>query len=69
MKIPASLWIHKANLALQALGLWGLGGMAIVDSAAIPMPLDAVLIKDVAENHGRFLIYCLIAAAGSAVGK
>jgi len=69
VKIPASLWIHKANLALQALGLWGLGGMAIVDSAAIPMPLDAVLIKDVAENHGRFLIYCLIAAAGSAVGS
>jgi len=69
VKIPASLWIHKANVALQALGLWGLGGMAIVDSAAIPMPLDAVLIKDVAENHARFLVYCLIAALGSAVGS
>ena len=69
MKIPASLWIHKANVALQALGLWGLGGMAIVDSAAIPMPLDALLIKDVAENHARFVVYCLIAALGSAVGS
>lgn len=69
MKIPASLWIHKANVALQALGLWGLGGMAIVDSAAIPMPLDALLIKEVHETPGRFLIYCLIAALGSAIGS
>lgn len=69
MKIPASLWIHKANIALQALGLWGLGGMAIVDSAAIPMPLDALLIKDVAENHARFVVYCVVASVGSAIGS
>lgn len=69
MKIPASIWIHKANVALQALGLWGLGAMALVDSSSVPMPLDALLIKDVAENHSRFLIYCLIAALGSAVGS
>lgn len=68
MKIPVAIWIHKANIALQALGLWGLGGMAVVDAAAIPMPLDALLIKDVAENHARFFIYCLIAAFGSAIG-
>ncbi len=43
--------------------------MAVVDSSSIPMPLDAVLIKDVAENHSRFLIYCLIAALGSAIGS
>ena len=69
MKIPISLWIHKANAALQALGIWGLGGMAIVDSSSVPMPLDALLIKDVAENHGRFLAYCFIAALGSAIGS
>ena len=69
MKIPITLWIHKANVALQALGVWGLGGMAIVDSSSIPMPLDALLIKDVAENHSRFLLYCFIAALGSAVGS
>src|SRR6185312_16688384 len=43
--------------------------MAIVDSAAIPMPLDALLIKDVAENHARFVVYCLVAALGSAIGS
>ena len=68
MKIPVAIWIHKANIALQALGLWGLGGMAVVDSSSIPMPLDALLIKDVAENHARFFIYCFIAAFGSAIG-
>ncbi|GGA74079.1 hypothetical protein GCM10011507_26790 [Edaphobacter acidisoli] len=69
MKIPASIWIHKANVALQALGVWGLGAMALVDSSSVPMPLDALLIKDVAENHSRFVIYCLIAALGSAIGS
>ncbi len=69
MKIPITLWIHKANVALQALGIWGLGGMAIVDSSSIPMPLDALLIKDVAENHSRFLVYCFVAALGSAIGS
>jgi membrane protein YqaA with SNARE-associated domain len=43
--------------------------MAIVDSAAIPMPLDALLIKDVAENHSRFVLYCFIGALGSAIGS
>ena len=33
------------------------------------MPLDALMIKDVADNHARFLLYCLIAALGSAVGS
>ena len=69
MKIPASIWIHKANIALQALGIWGLGAMALVDSSSVPMPLDALLIKDVADNHSRFVIYCLIAALGSAIGS
>jgi membrane protein YqaA with SNARE-associated domain len=69
VKIPVSLLIHKANVALQALGTWGLGAMAIVDSAAIPMPLDALLIKDVAENHARFVLYCFVAALGSAIGS
>ncbi len=69
MKIPVSIWIHKANIALQALGIWGLGAMALVDSSSVPMPLDALLIKDVADNHARFVLYCLIAALGSAIGS
>ena len=69
---PASLF-QKLNLAMLAalkpLGVWGIAGLAVVDSAAIPMPLDALVIDYVANDHRRFLLYCLMAAVGSAVGS
>ena len=43
--------------------------LALADSAAIPVPIDALVIDYVAHDHGRFLLYCFIAAAGSAVGS
>ena len=55
--------------ALKPLGVWGIGGLALVDSAAIPMPVDALVIDYVAHDHGRFLLYCLMAAGGSALGS
>ncbi len=55
--------------ALKPLGIWGIGGLALVDSAAIPMPLDALVIDYVANDHARFLLYCLMAAVGSAIGS
>ncbi len=54
---------------LKPLGLWGIGGVALVDSAAIPMPVDALVIDYVAHDHARALLYCLMAAVGSAVGS
>ncbi len=67
-------WIHKASLALLAvmkpLGVWGVGGLALIDSALIPIPvsMDGVVIGYVANNHQKFLLYCVIAAAASALG-
>lgn len=55
--------------ALKPLGIWGIGALAIVDSAAIPVPIDALVIDYVAHDHRRFLLYCLMAAVGSAVGS
>jgi membrane protein YqaA with SNARE-associated domain len=55
--------------ALKPLGVWGIGALAVVDSAAIPVPIDALLIDYVAHDHGRFLLYCFMAALGSAVGS
>ena len=55
--------------ALKPLGVWGIGALAIVDSAAIPVPIDALLIDYVANDHKRFLLYCFMAALGSAVGS
>ena len=54
---------------LKPLGVWGIGGLAIIDSAAIPVPIDALLIDYVAHDHARFLIYCFMAALGSAIGS
>ena len=56
---------------MKPLGVWGVGGLAFIDSALIPIPvsMDGVVIGYVATNHRKFLIYCLIAAAASAIGS
>ena len=73
MKISPVALFHKLNAGLLALlkplGVWGIGGLAIIDSAAIPVPIDALLIDYVAHDHARFLIYCFMAALGSAIGS
>src|SRR5258708_33943625 len=55
--------------ALKPLGVWGIGGLAVIDSSTIPVPIDALLIDYVANDHKRFLLYCFMAAVGSAVGS
>ena len=73
MKISPIALFHKLNLgmlaALKPLGVWGIGGLAIIDSCSIPMPIDALLIDYVAHDHRRFLLYCFMAALGSAIGS
>ncbi len=54
---------------LKPLGVWGIGGLAIIDSSSIPMPIDALLIDYVVHDHRRFLVYCFMAAIGSAIGS
>jgi membrane protein YqaA with SNARE-associated domain len=65
--------LHKLNAvmlaALKPLGVWGIGGLAIIDSSTIPVPIDALLIDYVAHDHKRFLLYCFMAALGSAIGS
>ena len=55
--------------ALKPLGVWGIGGLALIDSSTIPVPIDALLIDYVANDHKRFLLYCFMAALGSAIGS
>src|SRR5258707_8956610 len=55
--------------ALKPLGVWGIGALAVIDSSTIPVPIDALLIDYVANDHRRFLLYCFMAALGSAVGS
>jgi membrane protein YqaA with SNARE-associated domain len=73
VKIHPIALLHKLNAmmlaALLPFGAWGIGALAVVDSAAIPVPIDAMLIDFVAHDHGRFLLYCFMAALGSAIGS
>ncbi|HEY4378778.1 MAG TPA: VTT domain-containing protein [Acidobacteriaceae bacterium] len=56
---------------LKPLGIWGLGGLAFIDSGLFPLPttMDGVVIGYVATNHGKFLLYVVMAAAASALGS
>jgi membrane protein YqaA with SNARE-associated domain len=54
---------------LAPLGPWGLGALAIIDTSSIPVPIDAMVITYVALDHRKFLIYCVMAAVGSAIGS
>lgn len=75
MKLGPIALLHKFSgmlfAVMKPLGVWGVGGLALIDSALIPIPvsMDGVVIGYVATNHRKFLIYCLIAAAASAIGS
>jgi membrane protein YqaA with SNARE-associated domain len=75
VKLHPIIWLHKATawtmLALKPLGFWGLGGLAFVDTGLFPIPptMDLVLIGYVTTAHSRLLLYCFVAALGSALGS
>jgi membrane protein YqaA with SNARE-associated domain len=54
--------------ALLKWGIWGVGAVAVLDSSSIPVPMDAILALYVWNDKGHFWLYCLMAAAGSALG-
>jgi membrane protein YqaA with SNARE-associated domain len=61
-------WKLVALPALAKLGFWGVGLMAIIDTSSLPLPMDALLAVYVWQDKGHFWVYCLMAAAGSAIG-
>jgi membrane protein YqaA with SNARE-associated domain len=75
VKIHPVVVLHKINAVLMAtlkpLGIWGLGGLAFIDSGLFPLPttMDGVVIGYVANDHKKALLYVLMAAAASAVGS
>jgi membrane protein YqaA with SNARE-associated domain len=59
------LWLL---VILKPLGLWGAGVLALLDAAAIPLPIDLILAGYIWSDRRRFYLYILAAAAGSALG-
>jgi membrane protein YqaA with SNARE-associated domain len=67
--------MHKFSAVLFAflmpLGVWGVGGLALLDSALIPIPgsMDGVIIGYVHAAPHKFFLYCLMAATASTLGS
>lgn len=59
----AFLWV-----LLKPLGSWAVFAIAAIDSAFFGVPLDPVVATYVYQHRSHFLLYPLMAAAGSAAG-
>ena len=67
-------WLGRTELWLLALlkplGAWGILGLSILDSAAVPLIfLDPLVVSYSVQNHAGILLYCLMGAVGSAIGS
>lgn len=75
MKLHPIVLFHKFSvgvlLVLKPLGIWGLGGLALLDSALIPIPggLDGILTFYVQADPKKFLLFCLMGAFAAALGS
>jgi membrane protein YqaA with SNARE-associated domain len=54
---------------LLPLGIWGVLVIAVIDSAFLGLPLDAIVAGYVYHDRSHFLLYVLLASAGSAIGS
>ena len=59
-------WIKHV---LAPLGPWGMLAFAAVDGSFMGLPLDAIFVGYVYNDRARFLMYVLLASAGSALGS
>jgi membrane protein YqaA with SNARE-associated domain len=72
VKIHPVALFHKLNGVMLAkllpFGIWGIGVLAIIDTSSIPVPIDALVVDFVIHDHAKFILYCIMAGLGSALG-
>lgn len=61
-----SAWIWGL---LAPLGIWGVFAIAFADSALLGMPVDAMVAAYAYNDRRHFLLYVILACAGSALGS
>lgn len=54
---------------LKPLGVWGVFVVAALDASSVGLPMDIVVAGYVYQNRSLFLVYVLMASAGSALGS
>ena len=54
---------------LKPLGAWGVLAIAALDGAFLGLPVDAVVASYVYQDRSRFVLYALMASAGSTLGS
>lgn len=54
---------------LKPLGSWGVFAISALDAAALGLPMDPIVAAYVYQNRSRFLLYVVMASAGSALGS
>ncbi len=75
MKLHPIVLLHKASagllFVLKPLGVWGVGALALLDSALVPIPggMDGILSFYVQANPKLFLLYCAMAAFAASLGS
>ena len=68
VKQIVSRYIGFVWAILKPLGSWAVFAIAAIDSAFFGLPLDPVVASYVYQDRPHFLLYALMASAGSAVG-
>ena len=61
-------WKFVILPAVIKMGFLGTGAIALLDSASIPVPMDAILAVQIWNDKGSFWLYAFMGALGSAVG-
>ena len=54
---------------LKPLGAWGVLAVAAIDGAFLGLPVDAIVAGYIYNDRPRFVLYALVASAGSALGS
>jgi membrane protein YqaA with SNARE-associated domain len=61
-------WKTVLMAFVKPLGVWGIGLVATIDAAAIPLPMDLIMAGYAWEDKQHFYIYAILAGVGSAIG-
>ena len=69
MKHLLNKWTLLILAVLKPLGIWGVLGFAFVDASFLGMPVDPIVAGYVWAQPHRLVLYCAMAAAGSALGS